>query len=570
MNDGTPLKTLIVEDVEDDALLLVNALRRSGFAPEYRRVDNYDDLIRSLDEHWDIVFSDYTMPGFNGKDALEIVRHRNSDLPFIFVSGTIGEDRAVEAVKSGAQDYIIKGHYKRLPIAVNHALKEARMRREHRLAQEKIDQLINIDMLTGTASRSYFLETLVASLQRMRDGGGKLALFLINIDNFRGINDGMGMKGGDALIIELAGRLESAVSPDDLVARLYADQFAVLVPDLDTVAVPRIVDALTACFARPFAVNRYRKQVTGSLGYCIFPDDGDDPQVLITNATLAQVRAKRIQGSAAIRYSVDERHEFEKRVFLEMELERGIQRGEFILHYQPQVDMQTGRILGAESLVRWNHPEKGFMGPVEFIPVAEETGLILPLGSEICRLACRQLAAWVNEGLPPMRIAVNISGQQFQHEGFVNSLQETLEQCAIDPAWIELEITETALLNDPELVLVAMSRLSALGFSIALDDFGTGYSSLSYLDRFPIDVLKIDRSFTANLPGDGRKAAIVHAIIAMAEKLGVRVVAEGIETAAQMAFLRDSGCDLAQGYYIQRPVEAARIRPLLMAGAVRK
>lgn len=229
MSAAVPIKALIIEDVEDDAALLVNALKRCGFEPSYIRVDNSADLINALTEDWDIVFSDYTMPGFDGKDALEIVRQHNMELPFIFVSGTIGEDRAVEAVKSGAQDYIIKGQYKRLPVAVNHALEEARMKREHRLAQEKIHQLINIDILTNTASRGFFLETLLASLQQAQDAGEKVGIFFVNIDNFRTINDGIGIKGGDALIVELARRLSDATSHRDLIARLYADQFAVVV-----------------------------------------------------------------------------------------------------------------------------------------------------------------------------------------------------------------------------------------------------------------------------------------------------------------------------------------------------
>ncbi|HEX7046365.1 MAG TPA: EAL domain-containing protein [Gammaproteobacteria bacterium] len=566
-----PIRTLIVEDVEDDASLLVLALKRSGFDPSFMRVDNRDDLVAALDQEWDIVFSDYTMPEFDGMDALEVVRERREDLPFIFISGTIGEDRAVEAVKSGAQDYVIKGQYKRLPVAVNHALEEARMKREHRRAQEKIDQLINIDILTHTATRGFFLETLIESLEHAKDAGEKVGIFFINVNNFRSINDGIGIKAGDALIVELARRLSGVISDRDLIARLYADQFAIAVPGIsvtDADTVPAIVKRLLDCFTEPFLVNRYNKKMTGSVGYCLFPDDGSDLQQLIGNATLAQSHAKRASGSSFTRYNETFRQDYEKRIFLENELEQAIHQNEFLLHFQPQLEIATRRMIGVESLVRWIHPRNGVISPMEFIPVAEETGLILPLGNEICRLACRQIAAWKNDGLPPVRVAVNISTQQFQQEGFAENLKRIIEQFGVDPASIELEITETALMSDDNTAFATMTELSRLGISIALDDFGTGYSSLSYLDRFPIDVLKIDRTFVADLPFDRRKAAIVHAIIAMAEKLDVKVVAEGIENAEQLQFLEDSGCDVAQGFFIQRPAEADAIRPLLQEGTL--
>lgn len=565
------IRALIVEDVDSDATLLERALARNGFEPACRRVDNREDLLKALDEDWDIVFSDYTMPGFSGKDALETIREYSDDLPFIFVSGTIGEDVAVEAVKAGAQDYIIKGQYKRLPVAVEHALRAAEMKRAHRQAQERIDRLINVDTLTNTASRAYFLEALVEALQHAQEEGNMVGVFFVNVDNFRSINDRMGISGGDSLIVQLSERLSEMLPPDAVVARLYADQFAVMMPAIKNEQhAAEYLDILLGAFYRPFTVNRYNKKVTCSIGYCLFPEDGKDLELLLSNATLAQAVAKRGSGNSARRYSTRSREEFEKRVFLESELERAIERGEFVMHYQPQVDVKTGKIVGAESLVRWVHPEKGFISPMDFIPIAEETGLILPLGDEVCRLACRQLASWIGEGLPQMRIAVNISGQQFQYDGFVEYVNDTVTALGIDPHWIELEITETALMSDPDLAFSTMSAFNRLGFNIALDDFGTGYSSLSYLDRFPIDTLKIDRSFTSRLPDDPRKASIVQAIIGMAETLGVRVVAEGIETAAQLAFLEDAGCDILQGYFIQRPAPADVIRPLLMEGVIRR
>jgi len=568
MNRTNLVRALIIEDVEDDALLLVNSLKRAGIDVEFRRIDSERELVIELKNEWDVIYSDYTMPGFDGTSALEVVRNHNREIPFIFVSGTIGEDRAVEAVKAGANDYIIKGNYTRLPIATERVLEEARIKRENRLAKERIDQLINVDALTGLASRGLFLETLHKAIEAHRTGG-KVGVFFINVDRFRTINDSVGMKGGDQLIVELARRLNIAVPSNGLVARLYADQFAAIV--LDTPGheeVAQLADAMLACFRRPFTINRYSKKVTGSIGTAIFPDDGDQLHLLLNNVALAQKLAKQVKGDSKQRYTAQARRNVEGRLLLEAELENAIRNEEFVMHFQPQVSTVDGRIVGAESLVRWIHPENGFISPLEFISIAEESGLILPLGELICGLVCRQIEIWAKGGLPPIPIAINVSSQQFQEPGFPVMLRETMARHGVGSEWIGLEITETALMNDPEVAQATMAELRGCGLKIAMDDFGTGYSSMSYLDRFPIDVLKIDRTFVSGIPHDTRKVAIINAMLAMADKLQMKVIAEGIETAEQLSFMKAHGCEVVQGFHLHRPCDAQSIMPLLMNGRI--
>lgn len=566
MSSTISIKALIIEDVEADALLLVRALKRGGLDISYQLVQTREQLSDALGKGpWDIVYSDYTMPGFNGIEALGTVRAQDGDVPFIFVSGTIGEDRAVEAVKAGANDYVLKDNLTRLPIATERVIAEAVVRRENRLAKEHIDQLINVDSLTSLASRSLFLRSLHDALEACQAKGEKVGVIFLNIDRFRKVNDGMGMKAGDELVCQLAQRLLGAVPDSDLVARLYADQFGIIACCVhDEGELNDLAERIIACFRKSFTINRYTQNVSGSLGMVLAPDDGEELQTLLNNLVLAQDLAKQSKGTAAKRYTPTLREQYEKRLYLEAELEAAIRNGEFVMHYQPQVDIHDGRITGMEALVRWKHPEHGFISPVEFIPLAEETGLVLELGELTCRLVCRQIQEWKRRGLPMVPVAINVSSQQFQQPGFVAMLSDMLMSHDVEPERIELEITETALMSDPEFAKQTMHELRRLGLRIAMDDFGTGYSSMSYLDQFPIDVLKIDRSFISDLPASPAKIAIVTAIIAMTGKLGVRVIAEGIETIEQLTFLRELGCQCGQGYYFHRPAAFDDVFPVLV------
>lgn len=560
-----PLRSLIVEDVEDDVQLLVRALQQSGYEPHYACVDTKEALIDALKSPWQIVFSDFTMPSFNGIDALEIVREADPDLPFIFVSGTIGEERAVEAVRSGAQDYILKNNLRRLSASVPRELRESVLRRGRRQAQERIRFLANYDELTGLSNRSRFLNQLTTAIDTATTMGGLVAVVHLNLDRFRNINNSLGPAAGDQVLKQVASYLKSLITPDDTLARLSGDEFALIVPGLkskqDVIA---IIHKIRTVLAKSVHVSGYHLHIHASIGVSVFPFDGDVAEELQRNATIAMHKVKQ-EGGKNYQYFTDTlREQLHQRINLERELEHAVDAQDFYIHYQPQIELSTGRITAAESLIRWYHEDFGAISPATFIPIAEETGLILPIGEWVLDEVCKQSKSWQGtlQTLVP-KMAINFSAFQFRQPEIVNTLLSALEKYALKPENLEIEITETALMQDPDATRRILTQFRDVGVSISLDDFGTGYSSLSYLKRFPVDVLKIDKSFINDIPGDEDDMAITRAIIAMADRLNILVVAEGVETEQQLQFLHNEGCDLVQGYYLHPPVSNDNITTLL-------
>ena len=556
--ETTPIRTLIIEDNEDDAMLLLNTLRKNGFQPEVQRVESRDGLTAALNNAWDIVFSDFTMPNFNGHEALGLVRNTDPDIPFFFVSGTIGEDRAVEAMRLGAQDYFIKGNLKRLPSAIHRELRERDARREHRLAQERILYLANYDTLTGLPNRVQFFDHLT---QRLRaNSSAQVAIFNLNLFRFKEVNDYLGTAAGDVLLIEMGRRLHEVIPDDAVLARFAADEFALFADISQRQNAATLAEILLSTLSMPFPLAHYEWRVNANVGISVYPDDSDDSQTLGAHAAIALHQAQQDPGSSYCFYSSNMRTNLQQQLVLERALEHALAHNEFQLHYQPQIHCRDNRTVGVEALLRWQRPGHGFVSPAEFIPKAEASGLIVPIGEWVLREACRQAQQWRAQGIVDLRIAVNFSAFQFRQADLAATVRHTLQEFDLPAACLEVEITETALMQDANAALSILNELHDLGVSIALDDFGTGYSSLSYLKRFPVDVLKIDRAFVCDLPHDEDDAAIVRAIIAIADKLQLSVVAEGVETQEQMTFLEQTGCDLLQGYFIQRPVPAADVR----------
>ena len=862
----TPLRVLVVEDSEDDCALLVRELKRGGYAPSYRRVDTPDAMIEALDsQEWDVIFGDYTMPQFSGTQALSLVRSRSIDIPFIFVSGTIGEDTAVSAMKAGAQDYIMKGSLKRLVPAVQRELRETALRREraraeaerqksearfrniltiaadaviaidedHRItvfnkgaerifgytAAEAVGQLLDLllpprfaavhrryiedfardsdddrhmisqrevygrrksgeefpaeasisklsedgkmtftvilrditerkrteeelrllqgitqaaaeagdvpaalavtlakvcettgwtlaqawvpgpggatlecspawhclgpgmenfrtaslsfafsagnglpgrawstkqpvwladvthetnfpraaiahaaglktgmaipvlagndvvavleffarearsqdahliqlvsavaaqignviqrkhteerlhylaryDTLTGLPNRALFMDRLLQATMEADRHRSMVGVMFFDLDRFKTINDSLGHGIGDLLLKAVAERLARCVREGDTVARLAGDEFTLILGDVTHVDhAARVAQKVVDSLRHPLHVAGHELYVSASIGITLYPLDDHEVEALLRNADIAMYRAKERGGNGYEFFSPDMTSNAQARLATENALRRALEREEFELHYQPVVDLGSGRMKCIEALIRWRHPERGLVPPAEFIPVAEETGLIEPIGDWVLRAACRQCRDFGVPGGPPLRVAVNVSPRQFERGQILKAVTEALEETGFDPHRLVLEITETLLMQNAGYVIDAMQDLATLGVHFSVDDFGTGYSSLSYLKRLPIEQVKIDRSFVADVVTDANDAAIVGAIISMAHSLGLDVTAEGVETDAQLGLLVTYGCDAVQGFYFGQPLTAAELADALGRGA---
>ncbi len=862
---GIPLRVLIIEDSQDDCALLLHELRRGGYEPSYRRVDTAKALETALaEQEWDIVFGDYTMPRFSGTQALSIIRSRGLDTPFIFLSGTIGEDTAVAAMRAGAQDYITKGNLKRLIPAVERELREMEFRRErarteaekhtlearfrnilniaadavisidqdqritifnqgaermfgysadevigqllelllpghysaaHRKhveefargpdvarhmneqgdvygrrkdgeefpaeasiskltengrttftvilrditerkraeqelrllqgvthamteagdvyaaiavtlakvceatdwvlaqawvprvdgsvlecspawsaresglesfraaslglrfaageelpgrvwasrqplwlsdlseeqayarapraraaglqasmaipvqageetmavieffmrerrapdqrliglvssvaaqlgtvvqrkrAEERLHHLAHHDPLTGLPNRLLFMDRLQQAMFEANRHGHPVGLAFLDLDRFKTINDSLGHVIGDMLLKQVAERLAQCVREGDTVARPSGDEFTLILSDVGHAGgAGRVAQRILDSFLAPFSVSGHELFTSASMGVTLYPFDEGTVEGLLRNADIAMYRAKERGRNTYEFYSADMTSKAHARLALENALRSAVDREEFLLHYQPVVDLSTGQMTGIEALMRWQHPERGLVSPAEFIPVAEETGLIVRMGDWALRAGCKQWRKWCAENGQRLRLAVNVSPRQFHHGSLLKIVKQVLEETGFDPHWLDLEITETLLMQHAESTLVAMRELGTLGVHFSIDDFGTGYSSLSYLKHLPIGSVKIDRSFVRDIPDDGNDSAIVTAIISMAHDLGLKVIAEGVETEEQLNFLRDRKCDALQGYCFSPPVRSEELVQLLQAG----
>ncbi len=422
-------------------------------------------------------------------------------------------------------------------------------------AEERIRHLAHYDELTGLANRSMFSQRLSHAIAQARRNDTQLAVLFIDLDRFKNINDTLGHEAGDSVLKEVAGRLHECLRESDTVGRLSGDEFVVLLEGMpQSMHCAEVAQKILTAVARPFALDTQEFHLTASIGISTYPADSEDLQSLLKNADVAMYRAKELGKNNFQFYSSQMNIHTLERLALESDLRRALERNEFVLHYQPKVDIRSGHIIGMEALVRWQHPTKGLIPPMQFIPLAEETGLIVPIGEWVLRTACARNKSWQEQGLPPLCIAVNLSARQFTNEYLVQDVLRVLNETGLDATFLELEITESMVMHDPEHAIELLNKLKAIGISISIDDFGTGYSSLSYLKRFPIDSVKIDRSFIRDLPLDGDDAAITQAIIAMAHGLKLKVIAEGTETGEQLSFLHAHGCDEMQGYYFSKPL----------------
>lgn len=677
-----PVRVLIVEDNPDDADLVRHELRRSADVV-VERVETREGLSEALGRApWDIIVADHSMPGFSARDALKMVRAVDPDVPFVLVSGTIDEETAVAVMRDGANDFILKGRLARLGPAVDRELREARVRREGRVAAEALresearlgaivrttadgiilgdrtgvveflnpaaERLFGLrsdeaaargldgllpglladlavrsgrgrwegigrrrdgtgvpvdlawsdarvgdrelltlsvrdvgdrkrlearlahqathDGLTGLPGRELLVDRLAMALARTREWRGVAVLFL-DLDRFKLVNDGLGHMAGDALLVAVAERLRGALRPSDTIARLGGDEFVVIVEGVrDHHEVSGVAERIMDAVRPPFALEGAEIFVTASIGVSIALDPAADPQVLIRDADAALYHAKERGRDRVEVFDERVRRRVVDRLETETGLHRALQRGELRLHFQPMVAVEDGRVVGCESLVRWQHPERGLLPPAAFIPMAEETGLIAAVSDFVLAEACRQAVAWatIDPDLSEACVSVNISRRLLSAGGLLlRSVSDALAASGLAPARLCLEITETLLMDDVEMAVRVIGDLAERGVAIAVDDFGTGYSSLGALKQIPAQLLKIDREFIAGMESDPRDASVIEAVVALAPAFGMRTVAEGVETPSQLERLRRLGCDIVQGYQLARPVPADELGELL-------
>jgi diguanylate cyclase (GGDEF)-like protein/PAS domain S-box-containing protein len=442
---------------------------------------------------------------------------------------------------------------------------------ERKQAEEKFAHVSNHDALTGLPNRTMFGTLLSVSLRNAQRYGRAFALLFIDLDRFQVVNDALGHEAGDELIKEMGARLSLTVRTSDVVARLGGDEFVVLAQEVaEPWQVETVARKILAALAQPVVLREQEWRTTASIGICMYPADAQDERALMRNADIALYRAKAAGKNTSKFYSKESDVLTSERLALEAGLRRALERDEFVLHYQAKLDLATRRITGVEALVRWQHPERGMVPPATFIPLAEETGLIVPIGNWVLRAACAQAVAWQREGLQPLRMAVNLSARQFNDENLLGDIAAALEQSTLAADLLELELTESMVMQDAEHADKLLDALKQTGVRIAIDDFGVGYSSFAHLKRFPIDTLKVDRSFIRDIPQDEEDGAITKAIIAMGKSLNLKVVAEGVETLAQQEFLSAHACDEIQGYYFSKPLPNAQFAELLRGhGAAR-
>jgi diguanylate cyclase (GGDEF)-like protein/PAS domain S-box-containing protein len=688
------LHALILEDRPADAELVVHELRRAGFDPLWARVEDEAGYRAHLNAGVDLVLADYNLPQFDAFRALDILKGSGLDIPFILVSGTVGEEAAVSAMRAGASDYIFKDNLSRLGAAVGREVQAAAERKSaqlakqraeesvlrlasivessedaifaldlsgrilswnaaaermygytrqeaigqdarrllsperapdvdrgnfervamgHRLepfesvrvrkdggqidvsvsisavkdgsggvtavaviarditerkqAQESLEHQANHDALTGLPNRVLLQDRLQQAILAGRRSQTPVSLLMMDLDSFKEINDTFGHQAGDALLQQLGPRLRQHLRDSDTVARLGGDEFAIVLPGTDVRAALEVCRKIRQALEVPFTIERLPLQVSGSIGIAIYPQHGDDADTLLQRVDIAMYVSKRTGGDPAIYDAQADQHSA-ARLTLITELRRAVEQQELVLHYQPVVSLRSGLVTGMEALVRWPHQQRGLVPPAEFIPIAERTGIIKPLTNWVLETALRQSTRWFRaEYLVTM--SVNLSVRNLLDPELPKIVADLFDTTGADPHRLKLEVTESVIMADPTRAMHNLSRLRELGVRFSIDDFGTGYSSLAYLQRLAVDEVKIDKSFVIGLPGSSSSQAIVKTAAELGHNLGFEVVAEGVEDRRTWDTLAALGCDLAQGYFISKPMPAEQAQEWLKNSTMR-
>ena len=558
---------LLIEDNPGDARLLKELLAEEPAAPF--RLICVDRLQRGLEllstEKIDVLLLDLSLPDSHGLETFAKAYAHAPKVPIIVLTGNDDHALALLAVKAGAQDFLFKGKLDRELL-----IRSMQYSIERKRYQEQLEHQANYDVLTGLPNRNLLQDRLKRAVFAQRNAR-PIAVVFIDLDHFKFINDSLGHTQGDKLLAIIAERLASIVREGDTVARLGGDEFVLVLNDQNKEDVIfRAMQRVLNKVSEPMTIDGQELYITCSAGVSLYPADAPDVETLLKNADVAMYRAKE-HGRNNFQFYTPEMNDLaNERLALEHSLRRALERNELLLHYQPKVNLETGMIVGAEALLRWQHPEWGLIAPERFIPIAEETGLIVQIGAWVIRTACNQARLWQDAGLPPVIMSVNLSARQFRQESFVKVVTQILHETGLKPEQLEMELTESMLMHNANAAISILGGLKSLGVRLSLDDFGTGYSSLSYLSRLPIDTLKIDRSFVQHI-GDQDECdngILAQAIISLGHSLNLTVIAEGVETGEQLKFLKAHQCDEVQGFYFCKPTVAGEFAKMLAESLV--
>jgi diguanylate cyclase (GGDEF)-like protein len=562
---------LLVEDNLGDARLLREMLNeQNSLSTQLTHLECVSDAESYLVEHAvDIILLDLGLPDAQGLEAIQRAHAAAPGVPLVVLTSLDDVSLAVQALQLGAQDYLIKGQIETRGLlrALRYAIERKNMEGAALAAARRMAHSAEHDFLTGLPNRMLLNDRVGQAIALAARHTKRVAVLFLDLDGFKHINDSLGHPTGDKLLQSIAKRLVDCIRGSDSVSRQGGDEFVILLLDLEraedaAITARRMLEAV----ALPHRIDQHDLHVTASIGVSVYPDDGLDADTLIKNADTAMYQAKE-NGRRNIQFFKSAMNaRAVERQFLEEGLRWALERQEFALHYQPKVNLMTGAIAGAEALIQWTHPTRGPINPAAFIPVAEECGLILPIGAWVLREACAQARAWMDVGLSVKSMAVNVSAMEFRDKNFLNSLFAILDETGLDPRSLELELTESVLMKHAAFTASILQTMRKRGVKVAIDDFGTGYSSLSYLQRFPVDALKIDQSFVRQISTAGDDTTIVKAVIGMARGLKLRIIAEGVETLEEVAFLRAYRCEEAQGHYFSRPVPSQQFAMLLRNG----
>jgi len=573
MKREEPFRILFLEDSPRDAELLQHEILKAGIRFVGLVVEGRTEFVKGLSSFApDIILCDNNLPEIDGRTALSLAREACPKTPFILVTGSITDEQAADILACGATDYILKDRRSRLAPAVRRALDEAEERecrsRAEEAARRTEEQIVSSalsDALTGLPNRRLLMDCLVRALGAAHGREG-FALLLFDLDHFKKVNDGLGHNAGDRLLVSIAEKLRSLARPGDTVARLGGDEFAILAASVGEVSEAiGLAEQVQQALLAPVDLDGNEVTAPVSIGFVLGPAHYDGPEGLLRDADTALYRAKEL-GRARVEVFNPSMHErVQAALRTQSDLRQALARREFRVLYQPIIWLGTNILAGCEALLRWDHPGRGLVPPAEFIPIAEETGVIVQIGEWVLREACAQAQAWEDLGPAPLSMAVNLSARQFRERGLGRTVERILHETGLPPSRLKLEVTESALIHDADEAASIVHQLRGLGVGFSLDDFGTGHSSLSYVKRFPLSDLKIDRSFVTDITTNAETAAIATAVVNLGHSLDVTVIAEGIETEAQRLFLQSLRCDAGQGYHLGRPMTAEALENLVHA-----